>query len=138
VARQAVTPCPEMWGPSTRFAGTGPPLDNAGLANRNGSWIRHARLGPALPVLPLAVAMIEPAFRTLLVPEVGATPLTPAGLVATGGAAITLSAIATRTEKEDHMTFTTQANPLPGNHFALTRHACSQAGLDNGNGSVAG
>jgi hypothetical protein len=41
--------------------------------------IRHACLGcpsgPAPTVLPLAVAMIEPAFQTLLVPTVGAAAL---------------------------------------------------------------
>jgi hypothetical protein len=38
---------------------------------------RHAHLactlGPALPIFPLPVSMIEPSFRTLLVAAIGAT-----------------------------------------------------------------
>jgi len=82
--------------------------------------------------------MIEPSFRTSLVAAIGATPLTEPGLVATGQAAITVSTITVRTEKKDRAAFAAQTNSQPENHFALQRHACSQAGLDNGRRFVAG
>lgn len=100
--------------------------------------IRHARLRLAPTVLPLPVAMIQLSFQTLLVSVIGTAPLAEPGLSAAGQAAIALSAITMGTEKENGATFTALANPLPQNSFALSRHTCSQAGLDNGNGSVAG
>lgn len=58
--------------------------------------IRHAGLflTAATPVLLLAVAMIEPPFRALLVPPVGLPPLLPTGLIAACGAAIAMPSIA--------------------------------------------
>jgi hypothetical protein len=88
--------------------------------------------------LPLPVAMIEPSLRTLLVPAIGAAPLMEPGLIAASEAAIALSAITARTEKKDRAAFAAQAKPLPENHLAKNRHACSQAALDNGLGFVAG
>jgi hypothetical protein len=46
--------------------------------------IRHARPAPALTVLPLAVAVIEPPFRALLMPAISQPPLSPAGLLPAG------------------------------------------------------
>ena len=94
------------------------------------------RLPPA--IFPLAVPMIEASFQTPLVPAIGTAPLPQPGLIAAGQAAIALPAITVGTEEENGAASTAQANPLPQNHFARRRHACSQAGLDNGNGSVAG
>jgi hypothetical protein len=82
--------------------------------------------------------MIEPTFRTLLVPAIRAAPLTAPGLVTAGEAAIALSAIAVRAKKEHRATFAAQANSLPENDLSLTRHAPSQAGLDNDNRCVSG
>jgi hypothetical protein len=47
--------------------------------------IRHLRLRltEAAPILPLAIAMIEPPLRAPLVPPVGGPPLLAASLVAT-------------------------------------------------------
>ena len=98
--------------------------------------IRHRRLRPALAVLPLAVAMIEPAFQTPLVAAVGPSPLAKPRLPAACQAAIALSMIAARTEKEGCAAIAGQANPKPQNHFARNRHASPQAGLDNDDGSV--
>jgi hypothetical protein len=81
--------------------------------------------------------MIEPAFGAVVVPTVGTAVLTVLGLIAAGEAAIALSAVTVRTEIEHRTTFTAQANPLPENQFAMSCHASSQAGLDNGNGFVA-
>lgn len=99
--------------------------------------IRHARLRPETPVLPLTVAMIFPCFRTVPVPAIGAAMLTQPGLLTAGKAAIALSAVTAGTDKEHRLAFAAPANPLPENHFALLRHARSQAGLDNGRGFVA-
>jgi hypothetical protein len=98
--------------------------------------IRHAGSRPAPAVCPLAVAMIEPAFQTVLVAAVGASALTEPRLAAACQAAITLSAIAARTEKESCAAIAGQANPKPQNRFASNRHASPQAGLDNDDGFV--
>jgi hypothetical protein len=94
-------------------------------------------LRAALPILTLPVAMIKPSFRTLLVSAIGATPLVQPGTIAAGAATIALSAITVRTQKEHRAAFIAEANPQPQNHFAMTRHACSQAGLDMDSGFVA-
>jgi hypothetical protein len=101
---------------------------------------RHTGFGLlSLAVLALPVAMIEPSFRALLVPPVGTSPLMPAGELAALSAAITMSAIAVRTDKERRVTLCSEANPLPQNCFLVNlRHASSQAELDNGRRFVAG
>jgi hypothetical protein len=97
------------------------------------------RLTEAAPVLPLTITMIEPAFGTLLVAAVGASPLLAPGLLAAWIAAVAVSAITVRTDEEKRLALSTKANPLPQNRFAMNhRHASSQAGLDNGSGLVAG
>ena len=77
--------------------------------------------------------MVEPSFRALLVPAIGAPPLLQPCLLAAGDAAIALPAIAMRAEEEDGATVAAEANPLPENHIAVNRHACAEAALDNGN-----
>ena len=91
----------------------------------------------ALPVLPLPVPMIESSFRTLLVATVGLAALMEPGLMAASQAAIALTAITARTEKEHGAAVTGLANPQIKNYFAIARHACWRAQLDNGNGFVA-
>jgi hypothetical protein len=101
-----------------------------------GSLIRHARpTGLAVSIFPLPVAMVQSSFRTPLVPAVGAASLPEAGFSAASGAAIAVSAIAVRTDPEHRVATTAAANPLPENHFAMSRHPCLRAGLDNGNRS---
>jgi hypothetical protein len=103
--------------------------------------IRHRRwrLTKAATVSPLAVAVIELPFGTLLVPSVGGSPLLAAGLPAAWIAAVAVSAIAVRANEENRVAALTKANPLPQNRFAMNhRHASSQAELDNGSGLVAG
>jgi hypothetical protein len=82
--------------------------------------------------------MIVPPFLALLVPAVGATPLSQPGLLPAGEAAIALSAITAAAEEKDGEALAAPASPSPENHFDQNRHACSQAGLDRGTGSVAG
>jgi hypothetical protein len=96
-------------------------------------------LKKAAAVFPLAVAMIELTFWTLLMPPVGRPPLLAAGLLPAWLATVAVSAIAVRTDEENSVAALTKANPLPQNRFAMNhRHASSQAGLDNGSGLVAG
>jgi hypothetical protein len=98
--------------------------------------IRHAcagcALALALPILTLPVAMIEPSLGALLMPAIGTAPLTKPGLLAAGQAAITLTTVTVRAEKEQGTAFLTQANSQPKDYFAVKRHAPSQAALDNG------
>jgi hypothetical protein len=96
-------------------------------------------LKASTPILPLPVAMIEPAFRALLVACIGASPLLPAGLFAAGGAAIAMSTIAVGADEEHGVTPLAETDSLQENRFAVSlRHASSQAGLDNGTHFVAG
>jgi hypothetical protein len=94
-------------------------------------------LCPALTVLPLPVTMVESTFAALLMPAIGTAALLEPGPIAAGNAAITLPAITVRAHKKDRVASAAQANPLPQNHFAMNRHARSQAGLDNGDSFVA-
>ena len=87
----------------------------------------------------LPVAMIKAAFRALLVPGVGHSPLLNAGLLAALDAAIAMAAIAVRANEKHHETLFAQADSLPEDRFVVSRcHAPSQAGLDNGRRFVAG
>ena len=67
--------------------------------------------------------MVEPSRRALLVTVIGAVSLFDSGLLATGGAAITLSAIAMPTNPEHRVTSTPAANSLTENRLAMNRHA---------------
>jgi hypothetical protein len=98
-----------------------------------GTLIRHGL--PAMPVLPLPVAMIEPSFRAPLVAAVGAAALPEPGFGAARGAAIALSAITMPADPEHCVASSAEANPLTKNHLAMQNHVRPQAGLDNGNGS---
>ena len=98
-----------------------------------GTLIRHAR--PAVPVLPLPVAMVEPSFRAPLVAAIGAAALSETGFGAARGAAIALSAITVPADPEHRVASNAEANPLTENHLAMKSHVRSHAGLDNGNGS---
>jgi len=83
----------------------------------------------ALPVLTLTVAMIQPAFGTLLVPAIGTATLAHPGLLAAGLTAIALAAVAAGAKKESRLAVAREANALPQNHFAH-RHvpSCGGAG----------
>jgi hypothetical protein len=86
-------------------------------------------LTQAAPVRPLAIAMIEPSFRTPLVAPVGGSPLLAAGLFAALGTAVAMAAVTVRADEENRLAALTKAKPLPQNRFAVNhRHASSQAG----------
>ena len=94
-----------------------------------GTLIRHARpAGLAVSILPLPVTMVQPSFRASLVAAIGAAPLLDPGLLAASCAAIALSAITMLADPEHREASTAAANPLPENHFAMSRHRRPQAG----------
>jgi hypothetical protein len=101
-----------------------------------GTLIRHARpAGPPISIFTLPVAMVEASFRAALVAVVGTAPLLEPGLSTASGAAVALSAITVLADPEHRVAFSAAANPLPENYFAVGRHRCPHAGLDNGNRS---
>ena len=65
---------------------------------------RHAGLSAPFPVLPLPVAMIEPAFEALLMPAVGAAALLKPGLLAALQAAVAMSAITMLADQKQRLT----------------------------------
>jgi hypothetical protein len=101
-----------------------------------GTLIRHAgAAGPALPVFPFPVKMVQSPFVALLVTGVCAAPLLEACFGAAGRAAIALSTVAVAADPEYCAASTAATNPLSENHFAVSRHRCPKVGLDNGNRS---
>jgi hypothetical protein len=61
----------------------------------------------------LAVAVIEPSFRTLLVTTIGRASLMEPGLLAALDAAIALPAVTVRTEEKHGTTLGGKAESLP-------------------------
>ena len=82
--------------------------------------------------------MVSPSFGALLVAAVGFTVLTEAGETTALRAAVAMSAVAPLADGKGGAALGESASPVIKNHFAAIRHACVQAGLDNGRVSVAG
>jgi len=97
--------------------------------------IRHAQLRLAVPIRPLPVAMIQPPFQTPLMAAVGPPALFEPCGGAAGGAAIAMAAITVLADPEHRLTSAAATNPLPQNHFAVSRHVRRGRGLDNGSRS---
>ena len=74
--------------------------------------IRHAPEAAAFPVGPLPVAVIEPAFRALLVPPVGVPPLLPPGFSPAALAAVSVAPVTMTADPEHHATVGPPAKPL--------------------------
>ena len=89
------------------------------------------RLGPAVTVLALPVAMIKASFRALLVAAVRLPALMNARLLTAGQAAIALSTITAGAQKENGAALAAQANPQPENKLTIVGHARRRAQLDN-------
>jgi hypothetical protein len=100
--------------------------------------IRHAGLAAAFAVVSLPVAVVEAAFRALLMPAIGGTSLPTACLLPAQVAAIALAVVAIGAEEEQRAAIRQQTKPLSQNRFARRRHAGCKAVLDNGLGFVAG
>jgi hypothetical protein len=88
-----------------------------------GTLIRHAGLNPALPIMTLAVAMIQSSFRARLVSAVGCTALPSPCCRAASRAAVSLPAVTVRTNEEQHVAGAAQTEPRPQNRFAMYSHA---------------
>lgn len=100
-----------------------------------GRLIRHARPAPALAIMLLPIAVVEPAFGTLLIAAVGRPVLPAPGFAAARRAAIALTTITMCTNPERRLAPLAAANALPENHFSMNGHPPTQADFDNGNGS---
>ena len=74
----------------------------------------------------------------LLVAAVGLTVLTETGEATALRTAVAMSAVASLADGKGGTAFWESASPLIKNDFVAIRHACVQAGLDNGRVSVAG
>lgn len=100
--------------------------------------IRHTVRTAAAPVGALAVAMIQPAFRALLMPAIGRPALPPARFLATAHAAVAVAAVAVYANPEHRPAARITANSMPKNNFPTNRHPPQQAAFDKGNGSCQG
>ena len=103
--------------------------------DRKGTLIRHARPAPALAILLLPVAMIEPAFGALLMTAVGRAVLPAPGFGCDTPRCSSAARDRNGTNPEHRPASLAAANPLPENNFSVNRHPRSQADFDNGNGS---
>jgi hypothetical protein len=88
-----------------------------------------------MAVSALPVTMIEPSFRTPLVPVVGAAALPAPSFGAAVIAAVTLPAVAVPADPEDCVASCSRTNALTKAHLAMPIHVRRQAGLDNGDRS---
>lgn len=104
--------------------------------------IRHAcRVGlQAKPIVPLPVAMIEPPFRTSLVPPVRASPLVEARLLAALRTAIAMAAVTVRADVENRVALLPAARPLQETRIVMgqRRRHRRLAGVDNGSPAMSG
>ena len=88
-----------------------------------GTLIRHAGLNHALPVVTLAVAMIQSSFRARLVSAVGCPALPPPRRCVASHTAIALPAVTVRTNEEQHVAGAAQTKPHPQNRLTMNSHA---------------
>jgi hypothetical protein len=105
-------------------------------SERRARCIRHASPRAAFPVGPLTVAVIETAFRAVLMATVGTSALLAKGWEATVGTAIPLTAITGTTDSENRIA--SAAYALPKNNLAQIRHPGCQVGLDKDDSSWQG
>ena len=84
--------------------------------------IRHANRGASQAVDALAIAVIESSFFGLLVTAIGLAQLKPAGLLATGIAAIDLSPLTLRADEKENAATRRAAKALPEWSVTLIRH----------------
>ena len=88
--------------------------------------IRHTRaLFASLPVVALPVTMIQPPFRAALMTLIGPPSLLASGVFAASGAAIAMSPVAMRTQKEGRQAIRAETGPLHQYRF-VRRHASSR------------
>ncbi len=88
--------------------------------------IRHARaFFASLPVVALPISMIQPPFRAALMTLIGSPPLLASGAFAASSAAIAMSTVAVRAEKEGRQAVGAKTSPLHQYRF-VRRHASSR------------
>jgi hypothetical protein len=91
--------------------------------------IRHAqtRSASSSPILALPVTVIQPPFRTALMALIGASTLFAPCPAAARVVAISMSAVALRTEEEHRPAIRAKAKPLQ-QYRIKRRHACRRRG----------
>jgi hypothetical protein len=92
---------------------------------RLGTLIRHAAREQAATIGALAITMIQPSFRTLLMTPVGGATLPAPRMTAALRAAITLAAIAAGANPEHRPAVGVAAKPKPKSNFSMNRHPCA-------------
>jgi hypothetical protein len=97
--------------------------------------IRHAAQPLPATIGPLAVAMVQPPLRALLMPPVGGAMLPAPHMAAALGRAVPLPAIAAHANPKHRPAIRVATKPLPENNFPVNRHPLLQAAFDNGCGS---
>ena len=112
------------------------PRDSARQSERRGRCIRHPPVCTAFPVFPLAIAMVESTFRTMLMATIRAPALFAQGRDPTLGTAIPLTTITAATDKENRVAYA--AHSVPKNNLALIHHPGCQVGLDKDDSSWQG
>ena len=75
-------------------------------------------MAAAFPVVPLPVAVIEPAFRALLVPPVGVPPLLPPLFLPASVATVPVAPVTMTADPEHRATAGAPANPSAQERFA--------------------
>jgi hypothetical protein len=100
--------------------------------------IRHAAQQLPATIGPLAVAMVQPSLRALLMPPVGGAMLPAPHMAAALGRAVPLPAIAAHANPKHRPAIRVATKPLPENNFPVNRHPCLQAAFDNGSSSCQG
>lgn len=88
-----------------------------------GTLIRHAGLRLTLTVVALPVAMVEAAFRAALMAPVGFTALPSPRIRAAQPAAVALTSVTMRANKEQLIALAAVTKPRTQNRFAVFRHA---------------
>jgi len=92
--------------------------------------IRHAGLRPASPIVALTISVIEFSLGTLLMAQVGRTPLLVACLAATAIAAVLLAAVTMPANPEHSTAMFGPAKSLTQNNFNSCFHSRPKARLD--------
>jgi len=91
------------------------------IRHENVVW-RSGGLLMSLAIQSLAVPMVEPAFRALLVPAVGLSPLLTSGLLSAPLAAICVTAVAVTADEEQRAAIGSPTEPLTLRDLASIGH----------------
>jgi hypothetical protein len=100
--------------------------------------IRHAAQQLPATIGPLAVAMIQPPLRALLMTPIGRLMLPAPHMAAALARSVSLPAIAAHANPKHRPAIRVATKPLPESDFPVNRHPYLQAAFDNGSSSCQG